>query len=116
MSVQLAPPLVVMSRNPPAAPTATRLRSAGLTPRLYGLERNRRTGGKPGEGTPTADPMRPQVKPPLLLRHTRAFEKWKKTRPVGSSVDGAGTMAVKNPNPTSSRPVVAPAQFWNTSG
>src|SRR5436305_13243252 len=46
MSVQLAPPLVVMSRKPPAAPTAMRLRSVGFTPRLYGLERNLRPAGR----------------------------------------------------------------------
>src|SRR3954463_7060853 len=111
-SVQLAPPLVVMSRNPPAAPTAMWLRSMGLTPRLYGLERKRRGGGGRGEAAPTAEPRRPQLTPPLLLRQTRAFEKWKKTRPVGSSLPGAGTMAVKNPNPTSERPLVADAPFW----
>src|SRR3954468_15785943 len=55
MSVQLAPPLVVMSRNPPAAPTAMWRRSMGLTPRLYGLERKRRAGGRAGGGTPTGE-------------------------------------------------------------
>jgi hypothetical protein len=48
----------------------------------------------------------------LLLRQTRAFEKWKKTRPVGSSAAGAGTTAVKNPKPTSARPAVAPTVLW----
>src|SRR6185369_2761468 len=46
MSVQLAPRFVVTSMKPPAAPTATRLRSVGLTPRLYGVERKRRAVGR----------------------------------------------------------------------
>jgi hypothetical protein len=60
--------------------------------------------------------MRVQFSPPLLLRHTRAFEKWKKTRPVGSRPGGAGTTAVKKPKPTSDKPEVAEAQFWKTVG
>src|SRR5256885_16125963 len=96
-SVQLAPPLVVMSRNPPAAPTAMRFRSVGLTPRLYGLERKRRPGGRPGEGTPTADPISVQFKRPLMLLQTRALEKGKNLRPVAPRLAGAGTMTVKKP-------------------
>src|SRR5688572_15908519 len=115
-SVQLAPPLVVMSRNPPAAPTAMRLRSLGLTPMLYGLERNRRAGGRPGEVGGVAEPIKFQVRPPLLLRQTREFVKWKKTRPVGSRFAGAGRTAVKNPAPALSASAPRATQFWKTSG
>src|SRR5688572_12158983 len=114
MSVQVAPPLVVMSRNPPPAPTAMRFRSKGLTPRLYGLERNVRdpSPGKPGEiggwpGCVLAAPMSCHDSPPLAVRQTRVFEKWKKTRPLESSAAGAGMIAVKNGNPKSASPPVA---------
>ncbi len=116
MSVQLAPPLVVMSRNPPAAPTAIRFKSAGLTPRLYGLERKRRAGGRPGDagapGEATALPMRIQFNPPLLLRHTRALEKWKNTFPVESSAAGARHDGGEEAGiPTSDNPAVADTKF-----
>src|SRR5687768_14948253 len=103
MSCHVAPPLVVMSMKPPAAPTAMRFRSCGLTPRLYEVERNRRVPGSPGDNGPppsdgsTAFPMRFQLRPPLVVRQTRALEKWKNTRPVGSRLPGAATTAVKNP-------------------
>src|SRR2546430_1030857 len=118
-SVQLAPPFVVMSRNPPAAPMAMCFRSgsAGLTPRLYGLERNTREPfvGKPGEivtpGETLAAAIRVHARPPLMVFQTRVLEKWKNTRPVASRLAGAGTIAVKNPKPKSESPLVAAAQF-----
>src|SRR5262245_52904535 len=111
-SVQVAPPSVEMSRKPPAAPTAIRFRSVGLTPRLYGLERNRRAAGRPGDVGAVAEAIRVQARPPLSVRHTREFVKWKKTRPVASRLAGAGTIAVKNPAPAGSvRPPVPATQF-----
>src|SRR3989442_741738 len=99
MSVQVAPPSVETSRNPPAAPTAMRLRPVGLRPRLDGLERKRRVGGRPGEVGTVADPIMVKVKPPLVVFHTRELVKWKNTRPVASRFAGAGMIAVKNPAP-----------------
>ncbi len=63
-----------------------------------------------------AEAIRVHVSPPLLLRQTREFEEWKKTRPVGSRFAGVGTIAVKKPNPTSLGPDVAAAQFRKTAG
>jgi hypothetical protein len=67
-------------------------------------------------GRATADAIRVHVSPPLSLRHTREFERWKKTPPAGSRFAGAGTTPVKKPNPTSLRPNVVAAQFWETAG
>src|SRR5258706_15250392 len=115
-SVQLAPPLVVMSRKPPAPPTAIRLRSVGLTPRSYGLERNRRATGRPGEVGAMAEPIMVKLKPPSMVFHTRALVKWKNTRPVASRFAGAGMIAVKNPAPAASLSAPRVAQFWKNSG
>src|SRR5215510_3513883 len=111
MSVQVAPPSVEMSRNPPAAPSAMRLMSDGLTLRLYGLERNLRVAGRPGEVGAVAEPKRIQFKPPSLVRHTRELVKWKNTRPVASRAAGAGTIAVKNPAPAESVSAPLAVQF-----
>src|SRR5512144_1 len=85
MSVQLTPRFVVMSMKPLAAPTAMLLRSAGFTPRLYGVERKRRAAGMPA--TP-AEPnhFQPQTgwltiaqvpveRPDDVVFQTREFEK-----------------------------------------
>src|SRR4051812_18328478 len=117
MSVQVAPPFVVTSRNPPAPPTAMWFRSIGLTPRSSGAERKVRFAGRPGlTGAKRADPINCQVKPPFVVFHTRVFEKWKNTRPVGSRFAGAEMTAVKTPNALPDSPAVADDQFWNTGG
>src|SRR5262245_26977278 len=116
MSVQLAPPLVVISMNPLAAPSAMRLRSVGLTLRLYGLDRKRRAAGRPGDVGAVAEPMRMKLRPPSLVRHTRELVKWKNTRPVASSGAGGATIAVKKPAPAESVNAPRATQFWNTSG
>src|SRR5438445_13788817 len=117
MSLQLAPPAVVMSRKPPAAPTAMRFRSVGLTPRLYELERKRLASGRPGEVGAVADAIRVHDKPPLAVRHTRDVEKWKKTRPVASRFAFAGMIAGKKPKPAGPRnPLAAEAPRWWRGG
>src|SRR5262245_14859363 len=100
-----------MSMNPLAAPNAMRRRSVGLTPRLYGLDRNRLFAGKPGDVGAVADPRSAQSKPPFTVRHTRELVKWKNTRPVESRAAGAGTTAVKNPAPAESANAPLATQF-----
>ena len=102
MSVQVAPPLVVMSRNPPAGADRDAIQIGRAHAEVVGAgaeAAGERGGRARWAAIGGADQV--QFKPPLLLLHTRALEKWKKTRPVASRLAGAGTIAVKNPKPTS---------------